>query len=504
MQARISRRAFRGLMAMADKKPIPFANWEPDRSEFNTPQQIKGVLSTGGTYGPWPSLAKYRGGLALNDRALGARTFYTTTGQAHTFIGDRTKLYKVNGGIPTDVSKSGGYTADQDWSWTFEQFGNNVIATARGVSKPQLYVLGSSSVFADLGGDPPASDGMGRIREWLWLSQGRTVSVSGFNDITDWSYDPANQGFQSDRPQEAGLIVNIAGGEQGAIFRERGIERVAFTGGSIPFMIDEIEGGRGLASPNGRCKFGRMDYCVAEDGFYRFNGLEAEPLGASRVDEWFTERLNYSYRHRITTAFDARRKTWIIAYPTEGKTSCNEILAYNIADNRWTYTELETQLLFEMPYQGVSADDAAGIVSLVGTDIADDIDVSVDSPLWRESRRQWAAVDTGRSISLFTGAPQAAQLETSTFEPVPGQQSYVSEIWPVTDAAPEDVTGTIITRQHNQSQAEAEDSGQMIEEGFCPVRAEGRYLRARIAIASGAEWTEAAGIHTDGSASGGR
>lgn len=490
---------------MADKTPIPFTSWEPDRSELSgLSQSIKGVLSTGGTYGPWPSLAKYRGGLALNDRALGGATYYDVQGQPHTFMGDRTKLYKIVDGVPTDVSKSGGYTADEDWAWTFEQHGNSIIATARGVAKPQLYVLGSSSAFADLGGDPPASDSMGRIREWLFLAQGRTLSVSGFNDPTDWTYDAATQGFQSDRPQAAGLIVKIIGGEQGAIFRERGIERVAFQGGTIPFVIDEIEGGRGCASPNGVIVFGRNAYCVAEDGFYRYNGLEAEPLGASRVDEWWTDRLNYSYRHRITTAFDARRKTWLIAYPTGGKTTCNEILAYNLADNRWTYTELDTQLLFEMPYQGVSADDAAGILALVGTTDADQINISADSPLWRESRRQWAAVDVGRSICLFTGAAQAASLETATFEPVPGRQTFVSELWPVTDAAPEDVTGTVLSRQSNQSQAEAEDSGGMIEEGFCPVRAEGRYVRARIDIASGAEWTEANGVHTDGRVSGGR
>lgn len=437
-------------------------------------QIVKGVLSTGGTYGPWPSLATYHGGYAINDYALGARTFYDTTGSAHIFLGDRGKLYKLVSGVPTDVSKIGGYTADNDWAWQFEQFGNNIIATARGVTRPQLYVLGTSTQFADLSGTPPTSDSVGRIREWLFLGKGRTLSVSGFNNITDWTYDSANQGFQTDRPQESGLIVKIIGGEQGAIFRERGIERVAFTGAAIPFLIDEIEGGRGCASPNGVTVFGRNAYCVAEDGFYVFNGLEAAPLGASRVDEWWTERVNYSYRHRITTAFDARRKSWMIAYPTDGKTYCNEILAYNIADNRWTYTEMDTQLLFEMPYEGVSADDSAGITALVGTDIADSLtSISVDSPLWMESRRQWAAVGSNRIVSLFTGAAQQATIDTGTFEPTPGMQTFVTELWPVCDAPAADVTGTLYTRQHLQSDSETAASATMNAEGHCPVIAEG-------------------------------
>lgn len=489
---------------MLTKTPIAFGNWEPDRSELAGAAVVaKGVLSTGGTYGPWPSLAAYRGGIVMGDPALGAMTAYSTGGQANTFIGDRSKLYKMVSGVPTDVSKSGGYTADDDWAWSFTQFGSNIIASARGVT-PQRYILGSSSVFADLGGSPPTADVVGRIRQWLFLGAGRVVSVSGFNDVEDWTYDLATQGLETQLGQEAGQITAIIGGENGAIFQERGIVRVSFTGGSIPFLFDEVEGGRGAASPNSVTQFGRQAYCVAEDGFYVFNGLETAPLGASRVDEWWTERLNYSQRTRISTAFDARRKTWLIAYPAQGSSVCNEILAYNIADNRWTYCDEITNLLFEMPYEGVSIDDAAAILALVGTTDADQIDVSVDSAIWRESRRQWASVGENRAVSLFTGAPRAATLETATFEPKTGGQSFVNEVWPITDAEPGDVTGTIISRLHNQSEVETEDGSVMVDEGFCPVMAEGRYLRSRVEIASGADWTEVQGVHVNGKASGGR
>ena len=490
---------------MLTRQPIPFAEWAPDRSELNTPTLMKGVLSTGGTYGPWPSLATYRSGVAMNDAATGAATYYETGGNAATFLGDSTRLHRMVQGTPSDVSKSGGYAASADWAWQFEQFGNNIIAVSSGVSVPQRYVLGSSSVFADLAGSPPSADAVARIRQWLFLAQNNTVSVSGFNDITDWTYDSATQGFQTTLGQAAGRVVKMIGGENGAIFQERGIVRVAFTGGTVPFALDEIEGGRGCASPNGVTVFGRNAYVVAEDGFYLFNGLETSSLGASRVDEWWTERLNYAARSKISCCFDARRKTWLIAYPTQGNSICNEILAYNVADNRWTYTDDERMhLLFEMPYEGVTLDDDAALMALFGTTVIDDIDVSIDSPIWSESRRQWAAVGENRAVSLFTGAPRAATLETSTFEPVPGRKTFVNELWPVTDAAPEDVTGTVLSRLHTQSDAEDTAAATCIDEGVCPVIAEGRYLRARTEIASGADWTEAAGIHVNGRQSGGR
>lgn len=490
---------------MLTKTPIPFTEWAPDRSELNTPTQMKGVLSTGGTYGPWPSLASYRGGVAMNDAALGAATFYETGGNAATFIGDRGALYRMTQGTPLDVSKPGGYAASADWAWQFEQFGNNIIAVASGVSAPQRFILGTSSAFADLAGSPPSADAVARVRQWLFLAQNSLLSVSGFNDITDWTYDTATQGFQTTLGQAAGRVVKMIGGENGAIFQERGITRVAFTGGAIPFALDEIEGGRGCASPNGVSVFGRNAYVVAEDGFYVFNGLETQALGASRVDEWWTERLNYAARAKISTCFDARRKTWLIAYPTQGSNICNEILAYNIVDNRWTYADDErVNLLFEMPYEGVTLDDATALMALFGTTNIDEIDVSIDGPIWRESRRQWAAVGESRSVSLFTGAPRAATLETSTFEPSPAKKTFVNEVWPVTDAAPDDVTVTLLTRLNTQSEAEAESTATCMDEGLAPAEGEGRYLRARVGIASGADWTESAGVHVNGRVSGGR
>lgn len=488
---------------MRQKTPIPFASWEPDRGELQAPQVARGVLSKGGRYIPWSQGVVYKGGTPMNGAAIGAETFYATSGVASTFLGDATKLYRMMSGVPTDVSKPGGYAADADWAWQFVQFGDNIVAVAGGVT-PQRYILGSSSLFNNLNGSPPPADTAARVRQWLFLGKDRTVSLSGVNDITDWTYDIATSGLQTTVGQEAGRITKIIGGENGAIFQERGIVRVGFAGGSIPFVFDEVEGGRGCASPNGVSVFGRVAYCVAEDGFYLFNGLETGPLGAGRVDAWWTERLNYGYRSRITTAFDARLKTWFIGYPTGGSTIPNEILAYNIVDQRWSYCEQPHSLLFEMPYEGVNADDDTAIAQLVGTSNADEIDISMDSPIWSESRRQWAMVGEDRIVSLFTGSPRAATMSTSVFEPVPGTQTFATEIWPVCDADAGDVTGTIHTRLHRQSEAEATDSAVMIDEGFCPVRAEGRYARVSLDIAAGADWTEASGVHVDGSTSGGR
>ena len=488
---------------MAKPQPvIPFGEWTPDTSVLQGSVDIKGVLSKAGRYVPLPQFTDM-GNTALVDDCIGGIGVYSTTGTAYGFLGDRGRLYRMSGGNPADVSKAGGYSADRDWVWSFEQFGDNIVAVARGVA-PQVYQLGSSSAFANLA-NAPMGDCVFRVRQHLFICSGRTVNVSGFNDSTAWDPDPATQAFQNTINQAAGMIQCGWGGEQGAIFQERGIVRLTYQGGTAPFIFDEVEGGRGAASPYAVAPYAGQAFVAAEDGFYSFNSLQSTPLGLNKVDQWFTDRLNYPYRSRIWSAVDVPRKTWMVAFPGNGATRCNTVLFYNWADQRWTWDEFDTQFGFSLPKPGISADDEAAIIAAVGTSNADEINVSVDAAVWRESHRQWAVVDGSRQIGQFTGLPRAAVLETGTFEPNPGRKTYVSAVYPVIDAAPEAMTGTVNARLSRIDQEPAEfDQALTNEEGFAEVRAEGRYLSARFDVAAGMPWTEANGVIVNPSEGGAR
>ena len=482
---------------MAKKTPglIEFGEWMPDTSELTGAGEIKGVIIKSGRYAPVPDLVPMSSS-ALNDACIGGRGVYSSSGVASAFLGDRGRLYHVTSGAPVDVSKSGGYTADRDWAWTFEQFGDNIIAVARGVA-PQVFQLGASGQFADLA-NAPLGDTVFRIRQHLFICSGRTVNVSGFNDSTAWEPDPATQAFQNTIGQDAGLIQTGWGGEQGAIFQERGIVRLVYQGGAAPFIFDEVEGGRGAASPHAVAPWGKIAFVAAEDGFYIYDGMQAIPIGQGKIDQWFSDRLNYPYRHRLWSAIDAPRKTWIIGFPSGGSTVCNTVVYYNWADKRFTWDEYDTQFGLGFPKPGISADDTAAITALFGTAAANAIEVSADAALWRESRRQWAVVNAGRYLCQYTGANRAAILETGTFEPYPGRKVYVSKIAPVIDAAPATMTGTLYARLSRLDQdAISIDHSVVNEEGHAEVRGEGRYMSARIEIAAGATWTEATGVLAD-------
>lgn len=490
---------------MREKTPIPFAEWAPDRSKISgDSNEFKGVLREGGRYTPFPSPLQIRSGAQINDICLGAKTFYDGDSAPVAFCGDLGQLYRIVGKLPVAVSKAGGYLASTDWAWSFEQFGQNIVAVARGVT-PQRYTLGSSSVFADLA-TAPAADVVFRIRQHLFLADGRTLYCSGFNDITNWTFDPAVQSFQTDLPHEAGLAVAGWSGEQGVVFQERGIMRVTYTGGTVPFNFDEIEGGRGLCGPNAWKPWGKVAFCVAEDGIYTFDGLSSNPIGQGRVDKWFTDRLNYGFRHRVSLSIDAARKSIKIDFPANGSTTPNAQLMYSWADDKWTYDEQETHFGFELHREPINADDEAGLIAAFGTadsDAAAFASISADSPLFRESRKQWAVFDADRRLCIFDGPAREATLSTGTFQPIPGMTSHVTEIWPIVDADPDDVSAAVGYRLRRLGETETVSAfADMNDDGFCPVDAEGRYMRGVVNIAAGATWTEANGIYTDAKVAG--
>lgn len=492
---------------MRDKKIIPFGEFAPDQSKIGGQSPLaKGVLPLSGRYSPLPDLQQVRAGSMLNDPCLGGKSFYDANGFPVVFLADAGRLYRVNGKIPTDVSKSGGYSFSFDWGVTFEQFGNNVIAVGRG-ENPQRYIMGSSSNFADLE-NAPQGDTVFRIRQHLFICSGNIVNCSAFNNITSWTPDFATQAFQNEVNQANGLIVAGWGGEQGAIFQERGIIRLNYMGSSgPPFAFDEVEGGRGVCGPNAWSPWGKIAFCAAEDGFYTFDGLAAASIGANRVDRYFSNRLNYGYRHKVWSAIDAKRKCWMVAFPTEGAVFPNEVLIYSWADDKWTHDEFDSQFGFEIHREPVDADDEAGLIELFGTANADDpafANVSADSPLFRETRKEWAVVDGDRKLCQFTGPNREANLSTATYD-VAGRKTFMTELWPITDAPYGDVTGQVATRLRRLDESETvSPASQMNIEGFCPVYAEGRYVRGIVNIGAGSNWSEATGVHSDGGESGER
>lgn len=504
--------------------PVPFAEWAPDNAvQSSFAIEAAGVYSMAGRYRPLSGLTAYKTGSALAGTCIGARGYWSSSGDVYIFAGDEFDLYKLTSRYPAVVSKSGGYSPSIEDGWQFEQFGDYIVAV-NGSENPQVYQMGTSSVFADLGGSPPTSRAVWRVTNQLCLANNRTVSVSGFNDITDWTYATATQGVQVDIDGRVGNVQTGVGGEVGLIFGERGIVRQTYVGPPTTFQLDTIEFRHGAISREAVSQYGRQTFFVSETGFLVTDSITTTPIGINRVDNWFASNLNYAARHKVCTGIDYARKLWVIAFPTGGNLLPNHLLIYSMADNRWTHDDIETQMLFEMPREGVSVDDADAILALEGTTVADEITTSVDDPQWRETRVQVAAVDSTGTVSTFEGSARPATISSGEMEPTKLRQTLIDEVWPEIDITSTNVHGFVVQRDRTPTNltwgdsnliwgtsslywggvSTASTSSDMNTFGFCPFRTSARYFRIGIEVDAGTNWTEATGITWRGSAGGER
>ncbi|MEM8549043.1 MAG: hypothetical protein AAGF46_12860, partial [Pseudomonadota bacterium] len=345
---------------------VPWAPWEPDTSQIAGPgRKAKGVIADAGQYVPLQDMAAYGSG-QLQDKCLGARGFYDQSGGVRVFLGDASALYELFQGVPRNISRPGGYAADQSTGWSFTQFGNIVLASARGV--PLQYLeIGGTGEFQDVPDAPPA-DSVFTVREHALVGYNNELHWSGFNnplvwDVTRFELQPGFAFF----PQEGGRILAGIGSEVGYVFQERMISRLTYVGGQTIWQRDTAENNRGAIGRRAIAAYGRMVMYVSEDGMFAFDGMQSQPIGDNKVNRHFVNRLNYAQRHRTCCAFDTGRKAWMVAYPANGASVPNEVMIYSLTDGRWTHDEIDLQMLFDMPIPGVSFDDDAALQQLLGT-----------------------------------------------------------------------------------------------------------------------------------------
>lgn len=489
-------------------EPIPFGEWLPDKPDrVNGAMEAKGVVSIAGHYAPFKQFAVYGDDAATDGVCLGAKGLYYSTGDGEIYLGDASKLYKLVSRVATDVSKSGGYSVSSEGWWQFDQFGNYVVAVAAATA-PQVYQMGVSSLFANLAGSPPSgATAVARVNDFLMMGKDFTVHWSAFNDITSWTPSATTQAGNQLLDQAQGKIQCIVGGEYAAIFQERAIRRAVYIGPPViwDFGQDAVEQARGAISPFAATKFGRTIFYCSDDGFYAFDGNASTPIGAGKVDNYFTRNLNYGYRHRICAAADTINKLVVFGIPTGASTNISELLIYSLSDQRWTRDEVAAEHLLSMPVEALTVDNFHLYESSDDLDTSNLDTINIDSNVFDEKRRLLTSIDTSHQLGTFTGPNRLGIVETGEFEPAPGQRGLVTEIWPMGDFSDTAIAAAVGYRRALPGAAVAyTNPTAMNRVGFCPARMDARFIRARLQVAAGSAWRRLEGVHATVRPTGGR
>ena len=396
----------------------------------------------------------------------------------------------------TDFSGGTPLTGDNTDFGTFTQFGEYVIFS-NGVDAPQYYLMGTSSVFANLSaivtaGTAPTFRVSGVVRDFLVTGNisGATnrIQWSGINDIATWS---GKQSDSQDLPGSGGQVVAITSGEVGYVFRQNQIIRMDYVGGAVVFRLSVISPNRGAIYGRTVCQDNRQIFFYAEDGFYQINGDQILPIGVEKVNRYFDLNLNKAFSDRICAAVDPFNQLAMWLFPSTSNTAnttgiCDKIIIYNYATKKWSLAEASASTIFSQ-FVGAYTVELMDIIS----QNLENINAALDTDYWSGGQMFLGAIDSSYKAAIFSGTANECEVETAELELFPGLRANITGVRPIVDAT---ATLTVKARERLADTESSTSSVSMRDSGINPVRKSGRYIRANVKVASGTTFTHAQGI----------
>jgi hypothetical protein len=338
-------------------------------------------------------------------------------------------------------------------------------------------------------------DGNRPQRIW-WTKQGdpRTVPTAGTAAAIAAQSD--FQDLTGDYGWIMGLATGLSGGDI-AVFMERALIRGIYVGGDLIFTFDTVEGARGTPAPGSLVQVGGIVFYLGEDGFYAFDGVQAVPIGADKVDKFFyadsTYGVDQSNLHRISAIADPINKIVMWAYPSvSGSAGASDmVIAYNWATQQWSLIPGldDIEVLFSALSVGYSLD------SLDSLGNVDTLPYSLDSRQLTGGRRLIGAFKSSdHKLYTFTGATLAITATTGEFEPVSGQRAMLTEVWPLVEGTSATITATPIYRNRQNDAVTTGTAVSQTATGHCPLRVNARYHRMQMDIAAGSSLSHVIGF----------
>lgn len=467
----------------------------PDSPDYANPGATiaRNCLTQTTYYKPFPSFGELSE--SLPDTCVGYFSCRDTSDNVHIFAGTREGLYKYSNGAWTDVTRlSSSYSTANDGWWSFTVYGNRVIATNLS-DDVQSFVIGASTEFDALAGNPPRALGVTVVNNFILLfgldgNIGR-VQWSGLDDPTDWTPSAATQSDFNDILGDGGKVQGAIGSQNVAVIvMEKQIWRMDYVGPDTIFTFTLVEDKRGTPSPRSVTGDGIFVYYLGENGFYSFNGSASVPIGHNKVDRYFSRRVDTRYMaSRVVGVADPTNKTVLWAYPNEADSTNGDVshlLAFNWQDNRWTEIEASCQVVGQSLTLGLTMEELGVLYATM-----EDVPFSLDSQAWQGGQYVLGGINTSGMLGYFNGDPMTATIATSESQLNQGGLSQVQGIIPVTDAS--SVTARVGSRMvqsgdiiYSGSQTPHSSTG---EANF---RVSARFHRAEISLSG--TWNLAQGV----------
>ena len=477
---------------------IQFGEWLPDQPNFMN-QGVSVATNVVPILNGYSSLNQFVAySEAADNTLLNVFSAKADTGDVSLFAGDAGKLYRHNATTSAldDVSKAGtpAYDLLGTERWRFVQFGDTIYVSGGIGEEMQKFQIGVDSVFSDVSGAPRA-DFIAVVRDFVWTANldtgtGRKpyrVYWSAFGDPTGWTSGTGQSDFQ-DIP-DAGAITGMVGGEYCTILMERAIVRATYSGLPLVFQFDKVETARGCQVSGSVCNIGHTVFYLSDDGFYAFDGQSSNPIGSQKVDRFFFEDFDFSFKDKMTSTVDPQAQLAVWSYVSNSSLdgTPDRLLIYNYALNRWSLANVSADVIAPFFTAGYTLEALDNISTSL-----DALPASLDSALYKGGQYLFGGA-LGTKIHAFTGDPLEGVIETGETSLAMGKHTIVTRVYPYHEGGTVNVevgTRNIHTEDATFSTATAPNV-----DGFVPVREQGRYHRVRLNISG--QWSVAQGVDVE-------
>ena len=479
-----------------------FGAWLPDRVDFKNPglEDVRNVIPGVGGYLP---VREFIGtGSSISGTIIGAASVFLEDASVLVVCATTTDLHVIRSGTVTASSLS--LSLPSTGAVVFEQFGSSLYATIKGGDTWVLPDVESSTAFVASAGSPPSANAMGRVGDFLLMGDLVDIDASDapyrlrwsrFNNPQGtWDTNLASQSGAIDLDASSGPITAITGGTSGLIFQRQGISRITFTGGANVFRLDEFETNRGCIARASAVQVGDRAYYLAHDGFFVTDGTTPQPVSTGKIWKWFLATINEGFISSVQGAADYQRRCIVWSFPAGPTSALTMQVWYNWEVNEWGNAYEAIDWAVEGAQSGLSLEQVAAIYSNIDT-----MPISLDSPEFAAFGRN-LLVFKGGELGAFTGNTLEATFTGGDIHPIPGKNSFVSEVYPLVDAAAAQVKiGARDTMQGSLRESLVSPVG---PKGFAPFNVDAKYYRVSTIIPAGQEWENAFGYQVEASRSG--
>lgn len=473
--------------------------WMPDLIPFGMPAGALGkaenLLPLDEYYGKVQGKRAYSSN-AMAEEPQNAIEYRANNGSFYGAIGTTAKLYHLSGTTRTDVSRaSGGAYSTGDNMWSFEQFGNWVIATNYVDVIQVKKVMTGTSKFVALGGSPPKGK-YSLIHKGHYIvanlsTNPKKIQWAGLEDPESWTQSISTGADSQVFPDGMGDItgIDLVNGII-TIVHEKSITTGYYSGApyTFSFQHNRIKN-IGCYVPGSQISIGHLLFFWGEDDIYQFDGQVVTAIGLG-VRNNVIDSLNAAKFHKVTAEHDVANGLIWWSYPTGSNAIPNKVLVYNYRYKRFTQLDLSMYCLMGL-HTGATDMDSSGY-DWMEYNPADPtgsvMPYSMDNRYYQAGTFKMACLDSSdKKVAIFNGNVLVGTIETGEAKSHdkdtgddddhvlmatrvrPRIQNYTSAV------------GVRIGSRFEENDAVSYSTTVNVgSNGYADVRASGRYLRVEV------------------------